>query len=182
MELFGEYSEHWQMFRPEMNFQYGSVVLPMMIVCTDDMESRKMVYDAWSEQDNRIFFIDLRMGATSVEMSTVTDKHDKYLDEWIPTDAVPEAPCSMKHTVFATQHIVSLGMSQVYNIIANLAYYDYIWTSLNPNMVEYGTLVVPKPEGDANAITEHSREESLDGLEGNAIRSNVVSNRTTQNG
>ena len=181
-ELHKQYAEDWQQFRPERNFLYGSVCLPMMIICTDDMESRKLVYDSWKKLDDGVFLIDLRMGATTVEMSTVTKYVDNYMKEWIPTDSVPEAPCSMKHTVFATQHIVSLGVAQVYNIIANLAYYDYIWTSLNPNMVEYGTIVVPKPEGDANASTPNIREESLDGLDGNAIRSDLVSNRSTQNG
>jgi|TARA_R110000765_G_scaffold71690_2_gene139166 hypothetical protein len=182
-DLHREYSEDWQQFRAENNFQYNSVVLPKMIVCTDDMESRRMVYDMWKDGLSRTkgtghFFIDLRMGATTVEMSTVTRHTDNYLKEWIPTSAVEEAPCSMKHTVFATQHIVSLGSAQVYNMIAKLAYYDYIWSSLSPNMVEYGTLIVPKPKGDANAITKDSREESFDRLEGNASRSNVATHRS----
>lgn len=186
VKLHKEYAEDWQKIRVDNNFQYNSVSLPMMIVCTDDMESRKVVYEQWKRQHrystDKRFFIDLRMGATTVEMSTVTGIWDEYMKEWIPTDSVPDAPCSMKHTVFATQQIVSLGVAQVYNILANLSYYDYIWTSLNPNMVEYGTRVVPKPEGDANASTPNNREESLNGLASNAIRSNVASNRTTQNG
>ena len=182
-DLHSDYAEDWQQFRPDNNFLYNSVILPRMIVCTDDMESRRLVYEMWKEQKTRKFFIDLRMGATTVEMSTVTKNNDNYLKEWIPTSSVEEAPCSMKHTVFATQYIVSLGSAQVYNMVAKLAYYDYIWSSLSPNMVEYGTLIVPKPKGDANEIANTNiREESLNGLEGNARRSNLALHRTAQNG
>ena len=160
-----------------------------MIVCTDDMESRLMIYEKWKKDVKKIhpreksivsdaFFIDLRMGATSVEMVTVTPRNDNYMNEWIPTDSVPEAPCSQKHTVFAAQHISSLGLAQVYNIVANLAFYDYIWTSLNPNTVEFGTLIRPKIEGDVNATSTNTSEEGLDRLEHNASRSNVLLHRS----
>ena len=116
----------------------------------------------------------MRMGATSVECVSITPGNDNYLDTWVPTHTIPPAPCSMKHTVFATNHIVSLGLSQIYNIVANLAYYDYIWTSLNPNMVEFGTLITPK----VKEVSIDTSTESVNRLDSNARRSDILNYRT----
>ena len=172
--LFQRYSEEWQEFVPLDNFEMDDNPEPKMIVCTDDMESRRMVYNKWKELSNPHFFIDMRMGATSVELVSVTAGNDNYLDTWVPTHTIPPAPCSMKHTVFATNHIVSLGLSQIYNIVANLAYYDYIWTSLNPNMVEFGTLITPK----VKEVSIDTSTESVNRLDSNARRSDILNYRT----
>jgi len=173
--LFQRYSEDWQEFVPKDNFTMQDFATSKMIVCTDDMESRRMVYNKWLNCGNPQFFIDMRMGATSVELVSVTPGNDKYLDTWVPTHTIPPAPCSMKHTVFATNHIVSLGLAQIYNIVAGLAYYDYIWTSLNPNMVEFGTLITPKPK----EVSVDTSKESVNRLDSNAGRSDIFNYRTT---
>ena len=82
----------------------------------------------------------------------------------------------MKHTVFATNHIVSLGLAQMYNVVAGLAYYDYIWTSLNPNMVEFGTLITPNLKKEVSIDT---RTESVNRLDSNAQRTDIPHYRTT---
>ena len=118
---------------------------PRTIVCTDDMESRKNVFDKWSTLENKEFFIDGRMGATTVELCTQSNRTEHtYMDEWIPTDSVPKPPCSMKHTVFAAQFIASQIVSQVYNVVANLSYYDYINTCLSPYLVTFGNHIIPR--------------------------------------
>ena len=200
-ELHMQYSEDWQRFEPipfklqkstqpwRKNPECGKV-LPKMIVCTDDMESRKMVYEMWSkelkdahprEQYPDAFLIDLRMGATVTEMITVVPTHDNYMDSWMPTADMTPEPCSMRHTIFATQHIVSLGVAQVYNIVANMAFYDYIRASLTPNEVNFGNLIVPtmQKQGDANATSTDSRENGVYRLEGNASRSDLSVHRAT---
>tara|TARA_B100000131_G_scaffold291561_1_gene305249 strand:+ start:1457 stop:2221 length:765 start_codon:yes stop_codon:yes gene_type:complete len=172
--LFSAYSEDWQEFVPKDNFTMNDTATPKMVVCTDDMESRRMVYNKWLKCDNPHFFIDMRMGATSVELVTVTFGNDNYLETWVPTHTIPPAPCSMKHTVFATNHIVSLGLAQIYNIVAGLAYYDYIWTSLNPNMVEFGTLITPT----VKEVSVDTSEKSVNRLDSNAGRSDIFNHRT----
>ena len=172
--LFQRYSEDWQEFVPKDNFTPDDKPTPKMVVCTDDMESRRMVYNKRLQQDNPHFFIDMRMGATSVELVTVTFGNDNYLETWVPTHTIPPAPCSMKHTVFATNHIVSLGLAQIYNIVANLAYYDYIWTSLNPNMVEFGTLITPKIQ----EVSVDTSKKSVNRLDSNAGRSDIPNYRS----
>ena len=172
--LFQRYSEDWQEFVPKDNFTPDDEVTPKMVVCTDDMESRRMVYNKWSQQANPHFFIDMRMGATSVELVTCTVGNYNYLRTWVPTHTIPPAPCSMKHTVFATNHIVSLGLAQIYNIVANLAYYDYIWTSLNPNMVEFGTLITPKIQ----EVSVDTSKKSVNRLDSNAGRIDISNHRS----
>lgn len=182
--LFQRYAEDWQEFIPEEHFGVDSKATSKMIVCTDDMESRKMIFNRWLDESkeywmhpawDRSFFIDLRMGATSVEMVTCTIGNDEnYLSTWAPTHTIPAAPCSMKHTVFATNHIVSLGLAQVYNIVAQLAYYDYIWTSLNPNMVEFGTLITP----NLKEVSIDTSKKSVDRLDSNAIGTDISHHRT----
>ena len=183
--LFQRYSEDWQEFVPKEHFGVDDKITSKMIVCTDDMESRKMVYTRWLEvsHEERAFLIDLRMGATSVEMVTCTsDMSQNYLSTWAPTHTIPAAPCSMKHTVFATNHIVSLGLAQMYNVVAGLAYYDYIWTSLNPNMVEFGTLIKPnvlKGTLDyAEEVSIDTSKKSVDRLDSNAIGIDILNHRS----
>ena len=177
-ELFANYSEGWQGIATAGNFTDENIPYPKQIVCTDNMESRKLVYEKWKKQLEKrhprelfkdSFFIDLRMGATSVEMITVTPNNDNYMDHWLPSHDIPPAPCSMKHTVFAAQYIAALGLSQVYNLVAGLAFYDYIWTSLNPNMVKFGTLIIPKTEEVLNDRSEESKHR----LDGDAIRTDL---------
>jgi len=173
--LFQRYSEDWQEFLPNSHFSPDSNVEPKMIVCTDNMESRLLVYNKWKSQPKPDFFLDLRMGATSVEMVTATPRVNSYMDTWVPTHEIPPAPCSMKHTVFATNHIVSLGLSQVYNIVAGLAFYDYIWSSLNPNMVKFGTLITPNIKETSNDTSKKSSNR----LDTNAKRINLSNHRAT---
>jgi len=177
-KLFARYREEWQGMATTSNFTDSSPPAPKQIVCTDNMESRKMVYEKWKKELKKphprkrfedAFFIDLRMGATSVEMITVTLNNDSYMDHWVPSHDIPPAPCSMKHTVFAAQYIAALGISQVYNLVAGLAFYDYIWTSLNPNMVKFGTLIIPKIE----EVLDDRSEESKHKLDGNAVRTDL---------
>ena len=178
--LHKRHSEDWQNFYPAGHFDNEKFIGSRVIVCTDTMSSRRMIYELWKKNramQSNPFLIDLRMGATSLEMVTVTPDNDNYMAEWIPDGTVEPEPCSMKHTVFTTQHIASLGVAQVYNVIGNLAYYDYIWASLTPIQYEFGNLIVPKLEGDVNATSTNSRKKDIDGLEGNALRSDISLHR-----
>jgi len=176
-KLHERHSEKWQNFYADGHFDDDKYIGHKVIVCTDNMASRKLAYEKWRKRKHKQFFIDLRMGATSMEMVTVIPNNDSYMDTWIPDGAVEPEPCSMKHTVFTTQHIASLGVAQVYNIVGNLAYYDYIWASLTPIQYEFGNLIVPKVEGDVNATSKNKSEESINRLEGNAVWSDVPLHR-----
>ena len=172
--LNNDYGEDWQTFEGKANFTRSDEPMPHMILATDDMESRRMVYESWKKL-NKGFLIDARMGATVVELATSTPTNDNYMNTWVPTNSVPSAPCSMKHTVYATQHIASLVASQVYNLLAGLAYHEYIWSNLSPNTVEYGTLIRPQPQGVVNG---NNSKESLNRLGRNANGNDLLIHRS----
>ena len=117
-------------------YNEDSPTLPKMIVCLDNMEDRMTAYLKWLEQDNRELFLDLRMGAMSMEIITVTKKVDKYLDSWLPTHEITQAPCTMKHTIFTASIVGGLGVDQVFNVVARNPYYAYIWLGLMPLQIK----------------------------------------------
>ncbi len=122
----------------------NSATFPKMIVCTDDMESRLTAYNKWLEQPNRKMFLDLRMGAMAMEIVTVTKKDDNYLDTWIPTHKVEPEPCTMKHTIFTASVVGGLGVDQVFNVVADRPYYQYIWLGLMPLQMRTDNLITQR--------------------------------------
>jgi len=123
-------------------YDEDSPSLPKMIVCLDNMEDRLVAYQRWLEQDNRELFLDLRMGAMAMEIITVTKKIDKYLDSWLPTHEIPQAPCTMKHTIFTASIVGGFGVNQVFNVVANKPYYAYIWMGLTPLQIRKEHLII----------------------------------------
>ena len=112
---------------------YGQVLSPKTIVCTDDMDSRKLVYESWLEYDNREVFIDLRMDALTMSCITTTKNSDKYMEYWFPTgESGEEAPCTMKHTIFCANLIAGIGVNQLFNYLTGRPFYQYIWQGLSP--------------------------------------------------
>lgn len=176
--LHKQYSEDWQTFEGRKKEWTSSDTLGhYTIVCTDDMESRKMVYKKFKDLSNTRFLIDARMGATTVELVTTTKYDDSYVEHWVPTNSVPPAPCSMKHTLFATTTIASFVTSQVQNLIANNLYYDYIWCDLSPININFGSLINPNQTEVSIDTSEHNQ----DGLESNTVRSDLFLHRSTEN-
>lgn len=112
---------------------YGQVLSPKTIVCTDDMNSRKLVYESWLEREDRQVFIDLRMDALTMSCITTTKNSDKYMDYWFPPGASgEEAPCTMKHTIFCANLIAGIGVNQLFNYLTGRPFYSYIWQGLSP--------------------------------------------------
>ena len=119
-----------------------SPTFPKMIVCTDNMESRLAAYNTWLAQSNRKLFLDLRMGAMAMEIVTATKENDNYLDTWVPTHKVESEPCTMKHTIFTASIVGGLGVDQVFNVVANRPYYQYIWVGLMPLQIRTDNLII----------------------------------------
>ena len=119
-----------------------SPTMPKMITCLDNMEGRLVAYKKWLEPSNRQLFLDLRMGALSMELVTVTKKNDNYLDTWVPTHQISEEPCTMKHTIFTASIVGGLGVDQVFNVVAKRPYFSYIWLGLTPIEMRTDNLVM----------------------------------------
>lgn len=111
----------------------GQVLSPKTIVCTDDMTSRKCVYDSWKQREDRQVFIDMRMDALTMSCITVTRDSDVYDKYWFANgESGDEAPCTMKHTIFCASLISGIGVTQLFNYLTERPFYQYIWQGLSP--------------------------------------------------
>ena len=123
-------------------YDEASPTLPKMITCLDNMEGRLVAYNKWLELGNRVFFIDLRMGAMAMEIITATKDNDNYLDTWLPSHEISEEPCTMKHTIFTASIVGGFGVDQVFNVVAKRPYYSYIWIGLMPLEMRTENLII----------------------------------------
>jgi len=127
-------------------FEKGMRPSPKTIVCTDSMSSRKIVYEEWQRLDNRQAFIDIRMGALSVVVVTMTKDNDTYMDYWQDDKSIADDPCTMKHTIFTAEIAAGLGVNQLFSAISGRLYHKKVWFGLQPLRFEYEELVTPKLE------------------------------------
>ena len=123
-------------------YKEDSPTFPKMIVCADNMEVRLCAYNNWLEQDNRKMFLDLRMGAMSMEIVTATKNKDNYLETWSPTHEISQEACTMKHTIFTASIVGGFGVDQVFNVVADKPYYQYIWIGLMPLKIRTDNLII----------------------------------------
>ena len=130
--------ERWDDYKPLGN---------KVITCLDNMDTRMEVYEKWINNPDREFLIDLRMDALSMEMITSTQNNDEYDKYWVSDAEIEPAPCTMKHTIFASSIIGGLGVNQVFNCVGNRPYYLYIWTGLLPLNLRKENLVKPVKNG-----------------------------------
>lgn len=118
----------------------------IMIACTDSMSSRLNAYRQWVKQEDRIAFIDIRMGALSINIVTTTKDRDNYVTHWKPDDEIDDEACTMKHTIFTASIAAGLGVNQLFSAISNKLYREYVWIGLQPLQCELGALVIPQME------------------------------------
>ena len=160
------YTDHQTKFEGnEAKWKASDGIGYKVITCLDNMDTRLEAYEAWRQivHDSNAhdmvcrngFFIDLRMSALSLEMITITCRTGGFLDKteeiyekhWVPDSQIEPAPCTMKHTIFASSIIGGLGVNQVFNCVANKPYYSYIWAGLLPLNLEKDNLVKPITNG-----------------------------------
>tara|TARA_Y100000034_G_scaffold36251_1_gene44640 strand:- start:4765 stop:5472 length:708 start_codon:yes stop_codon:yes gene_type:complete len=126
----------------EINWTYDlDVMLPKIILATDNMEVRRDAYDEWVKLPNRQLLIDLRMDALAMEIITTTKDNDFFNESWVPSAEIEDAPCTMKHTIFTTSIVSGLGISQLFNFLVKLPYYAYIWVGLIPLSIKKTHLI-----------------------------------------
>ena len=94
------------------------------------------------EERYRKMFLDLRMGAMSMEIVTATKNEDNYLETWAPTHTISQEPCTMKHTIFTASIVGGFGVDQVFNVVADKPFYQYIWIGLMPLKVRTDKLII----------------------------------------
>tara|TARA_R110000787_G_scaffold234566_2_gene341472 strand:+ start:1131 stop:1808 length:678 start_codon:yes stop_codon:yes gene_type:complete len=136
----------------EERFEMGKELEPCVMMGPDNMDTRLDVYRTWLGMKNREWLIDMRMGALSMEVITVTKENDDFIDTWNPPSTDIAEPCTAKHTIFTASLVASLGMGKVFKLVANRPYFSYIWAGLSPLSVDKQTLVIPKINNEGDKI------------------------------
>jgi hypothetical protein len=127
-------------------FERGTTPSPNTIVCTDSMSSRKLVYEAWAALDKRNALVDIRMGALSVVVVTITAQSDGYMDYWQDDKSIADDPCTMKHTIFTAEIAAGIGINQLFAAMSQRLFHKKIWFGLQPLRFECEKMVTPQLE------------------------------------
>lgn len=134
----------------------------------DNMEVRHAVWSTWKDMNERIFLIDMRMGAVTMEVITCTPEKDIFFNTWKPSIDIPDEPCTEKHTIFTAGIVSGLGLSSAFNVLHNRPYYSYIWKSLSPLSFRKEHLVLNE-RGVINETRSQEKKSSLCKPVNNAI-------------
>ena len=107
----------------------GKYLSPNVMMAPDNMEVRYAVYLDWYH-NNKGMLVDMRMGALTMEVISVTPDHNNYVDTWKPSSAISDEECTAKHTIFTAQIVSGMAVNQLFCAISNRGYHKYIWHSL----------------------------------------------------
>ena len=110
----------------------GCYLSDIVLLTPDNMETRLDVHMDWKQNDNRRALIDMRMGALTMEVISVDKDNDNFGKTWQPSDKISDEACTAKHTIFTANIVAGLGASQLFNVLHNRSYWQYIRQSLAP--------------------------------------------------
>ncbi len=113
----------------------------VVFMCPDNMETRLQVYETWHKDPNRELLVDMRMGALTMEIITVTPLVDHFLSSYLPSNEIADEECTAKHTIFCASVSSGFGLAQAFNVLMDRPYYAYIWASLSPISIRRKHLV-----------------------------------------
>lgn len=101
-------------------YNTNSLILPVMFSAFDNMETRRLMFEKWAKQENRLVFIDGRLLAESGQVYTVTKgREDLYRATLFDDKHVAEQPCSFKATSHCGAMIASYMTACFNNVVAN---------------------------------------------------------------
>ena len=110
----------------------GCHLSDIVLLTPDNMETRLDVHMDWKRNDNRRALIDMRMGALTMEVISVDKDNDNFGKTWQPSNKISDEVCTAKHTIFTANIVAGLGASQLFNVLHNRSYWQYIRQSLAP--------------------------------------------------
>jgi len=106
--------------------KFGEIDQPIaevVIVATDSMESRKLVWDKCKMNINVKFFIDCRMGGEALKVYTIrpcdTDEVEFYEKTLHSDGKSSELPCSAQTIIYNILVISGLATNQVKKVLTN---------------------------------------------------------------
>ena len=110
----------------------GNYLSDIVLLTPDNMETRLDVHMDWKRNDNRRALIDMRMGALTMEVISVEKDNDNFIKTWQASNKISDEACTAKHTIFTANVVAGLGASQLFNVLHNRSYWQYIRQSLAP--------------------------------------------------
>ena len=110
----------------------GCHLSDIVLLTPDNMETRLDVHMDWKRNKNRKALIDMRMGALTMEVISVDKDNDNFAKTWQPSSKISDEACTAKHTIFTANVVAGLGASQLFNVLHNRSYWQYIRQSLAP--------------------------------------------------
>jgi molybdopterin/thiamine biosynthesis adenylyltransferase len=97
-----------------------SLVSPIMFSSFDNMKARKIMFNKWKQQEDKLVFIDSRMQAEYFEIYVVTPNYIKEYEEYLFDDnEVADLPCSAKATSHCGAMCGAMAVSLFNNFITN---------------------------------------------------------------
>lgn len=110
----------------------GCPLSDIVLLTPDNMETRLDVHMDWRRNLDRKALIDMRMGALTMEVISVDKDNDNFGKTWQPSNKISDEACTAKHTIFTANVVAGLGASQLFNVLHNRPYWQYIRQSLAP--------------------------------------------------
>lgn len=130
--MINNYCNYGQIFCNEMRFTEESQATDIMICGFDNMEARKLFFNAWEdrlmskpeEERGKCLFIDGRLAAEEYQVFAIQGNDlraiREYRSKWLFSDAVAdETICSYKQTTFMANMIASVMVNLFVNFVAN---------------------------------------------------------------
>lgn len=126
------YANYYNSVAYQERFTAESEATDIMICGFDNMEARKLFFDAWKnrlmakpeEERGRMLFIDGRLAAEEFQVFAIQGNDERaiveYKNRWLFSDAVAdETICSYKQTTFMANMIASVMVNLFVNFVAN---------------------------------------------------------------
>lgn len=118
----------------------------IVILCTDNIDSRKLVYNDIKNRENVIAVIDGRLGGESFAIYTAmlsnqTDK-ENYEATFFDASETQELPCTAKAIIYVGAYIAALMTKQVKDILMQEKYATKIHVDIKNNIIMYNDSIM----------------------------------------
>lgn len=115
LETFGEYTKE------------EGMISDVMFSCFDSIKARKIMFENWKSNPDRLVFVDSRMLAEDGQVFCVTPSNESEYEKHLFDDSeVEDAPCSFKATSHCGAIIAGLAVNALNSVLTNIAYEEDI--------------------------------------------------------
>lgn len=113
----------------------------IVVLCTDNIDSRKLVYNDVKDREDVIALIDGRLGGESFVIYTLLrnseDDKKSYEETLFDASETEELPCTAKAIIYVGAYIGALMTKQVKDVITQTSYVAKIQIDMKNHMIMY---------------------------------------------